>query len=404
MSIPREGLEKIGRGSHLKTTTVHTKYNLILVGGGLSSGLAAYRLKERRPETRLLIIEQAEKLGGEHTWSFHSSDMTPHQRHWIEPFISKTWTSYDILFPQMSRTLQTTYHSIRSSQFHKVLVEPGPVAGSVLLKTKATVVSRNEVQLEDGQRLLADCVLDARGWTERDISCGYQKFFGLDVTLTAAHGLTRPLLMDASVKQEDGFRFFYLLPWSDRSLLIEDTRYSNTDTLPKEEMREAIKLYIQNRGWVIASIDREEQGVLPIPLGGASPALGTNLPVAGTRAGLFHATTGYSLPDAVRFADAFSSLETFSANFVFDWTMAYSNRHWRGQAFFRFLNRMLFNAAPPKERYKVLEKFYRHSDGLIARFYSGRFNHWDKLRLLSGFPPVPITKAVQCFWKEANIA
>jgi lycopene beta-cyclase len=55
---------------------------------------------------------------------------------------------------------------------------------------------------------------------------------------------------------------------------------------------------------------------------------------------------------------------------------------------------MLFRAAEPHERYKVLERFYGLRSGLIGRFYAGKSTSFDKLRVLSGKPPVPMSKAV----------
>jgi lycopene beta-cyclase len=55
---------------------------------------------------------------------------------------------------------------------------------------------------------------------------------------------------------------------------------------------------------------------------------------------------------------------------------------------------MLFKAAEPAERYRVLERFYRLDAGLIARFYAGQSTMFDRARLLAGKPPVPIGRAV----------
>ena len=44
-------------------------------------------------------------------------------------------------------------------------------------------------------------------------------------------------------KQIDGYRFFYLLPWTPNSLLIEDTRYSSSPTLAKAQLEaEVVRL------------------------------------------------------------------------------------------------------------------------------------------------------------------
>ena len=67
---------------------------------------------------------------------------------------------------------------------------------------------------------------------------------------------------------------------------------------------------------------------------------------------------------------------------------------WRKRGFYRMLATMLFKAADPEERYRVLERFYRLDPGLIARFYAGQSTMFDRIRVLSGRPPVPIGRAV----------
>ena len=78
-------------------------------------------------------------------------------------------------------------------------------------------------------------------------------------------------------------------------------------------------------------------------------------------------------------------------------------REWRGQRFFRLLNRMLFRAAAPERRYAVLQRFYGLPEGLIARFYGDRLTLADKARILTGRPPVPLLRAARCL-PETNRA
>jgi lycopene beta-cyclase len=62
---------------------------------------------------------------------------------------------------------------------------------------------------------------------------------------------------------------------------------------------------------------------------------------------------------------------------------------------------MLYRAAAPEKRYRVLEHFYRLPEPLIARFYAGRLTRWDKLRVLSGRPPVPVGGALRALLSGA---
>lgn len=62
------------------------EWDIILAGGGLANGLIALRLRQQRPELRVLLLEADSQPGGNHTWSFHQGDITPGQHQWIAPW------------------------------------------------------------------------------------------------------------------------------------------------------------------------------------------------------------------------------------------------------------------------------------------------------------------------------
>jgi lycopene beta-cyclase len=55
---------------------------------------------------------------------------------------------------------------------------------------------------------------------------------------------------------------------------------------------------------------------------------------------------------------------------------------------------MLFGAAEPAGRRRVLERFYTLAPTLIERFYAGTSTRADGMRILSGRPPVPVLAAI----------
>src|SRR3546814_6332325 len=105
-------------------------------------------------------------------------------------------------------------------------------------------------------------------------------------------------------------------------------------------------------------------------------------------AGQCHATTGYSLDQAVRTASALPALVDRSDLAAV--LRARAAASWRRQRFYRMLGAMLFRAAEPDERFRIFARFYRLSPRLIARFFAGRSTATDTLRLLAGKPPVAI--------------
>ena len=382
---------------------VQRSFDLILVGGGLANSLIAYRLKLTRPALRVLVIEREARLGGNHTWSFHATDLTPGQHDWVAPLVVHRWPHYDVRFPGHERRVGIGYLSITSERLANVV--GSALGGDLLVNCNVAKLDATWVEITGAERRVAAAVVDGRGNVRTDaLVLRFQKFFGQELLLGRPHGLSGPVVMDACVDQQDGYRFVYVLPFAPDRVLVEDTFYSDAPQIDSDSARLRIAAYAAARGWGILKVVREESGVLPITLGGDPEALWSDapgVPRAGLRAGLFHPTTGYSLADAVRLADRLAALADLSARSVYKATRDASRRQWQRQGFFRMLNRMLFLAGRPTERYRVLRHFYGMHEALIARFYAGDLRWHDKVRLLCGAPPVPVAEAMRVMAESA---
>ncbi|MEO0618694.1 MAG: lycopene beta-cyclase CrtY [Pseudomonadota bacterium] len=377
--------------------------DVVLAGGGLASTLLAVRLKQRNPELRIRIVERAATLGADPTWSFHDTDLSATQRKWLTPFIAHRWADQQLVFPELTRIVDVGYNTITAEQFHAAAMDV--LGDDAILSTDVHEVSDDHVMLSDGRLIEAACVIDGRGPdASLPLALGFQKFFGLEIECTTPHGETRPTIMDATVDQDDGYRFIYTLPYDDHRILVEDTYYSDGEDHAPERLRQRVDDYIARHGWDVARVVRTEEGVLPVVLGGDIDALwrdirsgkGGSRARIGLRAALFHPTTGYSLPDAVRVADHVSGLNEFTTARVADEVERISRNAWQERAYFRMLNRMLFNGTDPDKRVSVFQHFYRTGRGTIERFYAAELNPLDKLRILMGKPPIPISRALPC--------
>jgi len=373
--------------------------DLALVGGGLANSLLAYRLHLERPGLDLVVVERGSSLGAAHTWSFHDNDLTPDQRRWMQPMVEHSWAEHELCFPNLHRIMKGGYNAVSSDRLHHAVSQA--LGERILLGSEVVAVTPESLRLADGTAIDARAVIDGRGDPGGNhLEIAYQKFVGLFVKLSNPHRVQKPILMDATVDQLDGYRFVYVLPLAPDELLIEDTYYSDDPGLESEVIRDRIEGYASRRGWTVAEFTGEERGVLPIVLGGDIEGFWSEGPPkvarSGMRACLFHPTTGYSLPEAVRLADTICRLDDFEGAALFDLTRQRSFDLWRRNGFYRLLNRMLFRAAEPARRFRVFERFYGLPEGLINRFYAGRSGWIDKVRVLTGKPPVPVGRALRC--------
>lgn len=379
--------------------------DIAIVGGGLAGGLIALALRRNRPEAEIRLIEEADALGGNHIWSFFASDVDAEGAALLDPLVDHRWDGYSVRFPGHERALETPYRSVTSTRFDAAIREALPER-QVRLGTKIIAASPNAVVLGDGTRIEAGGVIDCRGAGDLTLlDCGWQKFVGLELELARPHGVERPVVMDASVEQIDGYRFVYLLPFGERRIFVEDTYYSEFPMLAAPAVEQRIRDYAAARGWEIASVGRRETGVLPVAMGGDFDAYwrsGGKAAKAGMRAALFHPTTGYTLPDAVRTAQYVAGLDVWDGAALESAMRDYARTRWNERRFYRMLNAMLFRGAGPDERRRIFERFYRLDSGLVGRFYAASSPLRDKARVLMGKPPIPVSRGLKALWESRS--
>ena len=379
------------------------QFDLAIAGGGLVGGLVALALAKLRPDLDIALIEAEDHFGGNHIWSFFESDVEPAHRWLVDPLISRHWDSYDVYFPKYSRSLSNGYFSIESQNLDTELRQRLP---SQALKTgqKAKGVTNGLVTLADGAEIAAQAVLDVRG--SGDVSAldiGWQKFCGQMLKLAEPHRLERPVIMDATVEQIDGYRFIYCLPFSDTEIFVEDTYYADTADLDSATSHGRIADYAAEQGWTIEAVLSEEKGQLPVIYGGDFEAFWrANSGVdarAGARAALIQPITSYSLPMAVKTAIMIAEMPDISQQKLDKMLRTLARKHWKNGKFYRMLCAFLFLGADPDKRYKTLEHTYTKDEKLLARFYAGKSTRMDQASLLTGRPPIPISRAIPLLLK-----
>ena len=380
--------------------------DVAIVGGGLAGGLIALALYNKRPELRLTLIESGPSLGGNHRWSWFTSDLSTQELELLEAFRQTEWDGgYTVSFPRFHRTLQTGYRSMSSAEFHKGLTRQLPPE-AIRLKCEAASLDAEGVTLTSGERIPARAVIDCRPFAPTPhLNGGWQVFMGRHIRLDPHHGIENPVIMDAAVEQlaphgnGGAYRFIYVLPLGAHDLFIEDTYYADAPGLDRNALSSRIDAYCRRGGWLDGEIVGSETGILPVISGGdfrayqASIAI-PGVAIAGARGGFSHPLTSYTLPIAVDNALAIAREVELTGAQLAAFCEARARRHWRKTRYYRRLARMLFQASEPHRRRDIFERFYTLPEGVIERFYSARSSTFDKARILIGKPPVPVGRAI----------
>lgn len=424
------------------------RFDYVLIGGGLQSGLIALALRHHRPEASVAIIEQCSQIGGNHTWSFHATDIPEKSSVWLRSLIEYSWPSYQVQVGGFERQVNIGYHTVSSDHFVGRLASAAASSGGrlrIFTAAKVVFADPQTVTLSDGRSIAAGMVIDNRGpqkqspqrrdhesrdredrdHVDRDhvdqkisdpnagtaddrhgspmnaqvnvlnapgatFDGGFQKFWGFELALPFDWPTSVPVIMDDRIDQTDGFRFIYTLPMQSRRVLVEDTRFSNTSAIDRNDCFLQVDRYLkmQTRGKFgieHCQILREEQGVLPMPSRGHFPGANGRTLAGGYRGGWFHAATGYSFPMAIRFAELVASEP--ASQLVHRVHLAARGEFNRAR-FSRLLNRLLFELVKPQKRYQIFRRFYRVlSDERVARFYRHQFTLFDATRIIVGVPP-----------------
>ncbi len=351
------------------------------------------------PRPSVALLERGE-IGGNHTWCFYESDLSPAMRRQVDPFVSHRWSSYEVRFPGFRRRLHTPYAMIASVRLRAVVLALLAGRDGVLAWEHAQVdrVAPGMVHLADGRTVRGATVVDARGADGAGARGGYQKFYGQEITLHEPHGLEWPLVMDATVPQYDGFRFMYVLPLSGRRALVEDTSFSDRPHLDVAQRQQAIAAWLRRHGWRAQAVTRTEQGVLPMPWRMPDPPTraAAGIVHGGYRGGWFHPGTGYSLPLAAELAVLAATTPAARLPAA---AAAARGQLQRRARFCCLLNRLLFHAYPAAARRNIFARFFGLPEPTIRRFFALRLTGGDKLRLLSGRPPRGLSPS---HWRAAH--
>ncbi len=393
MQLTVQGLKPVGMKGDFA--------DIVIAGGGLPGALAALALTRARPDLRLLLIEPGYGSGDGRMWPFMLTDVPASERWLIEPMIDGAWRKYEVRFPRFMRVVGSPMRMMTRKAVDAALNEALP-EGAVIGGVAVEGLDAGGVNLANGRRIHAKAVIDARrGRIFLHLSGGWRILYAQLIRFEGKHPFAHPLLLDARVSQRDGCRFMACIPITADTLLVRETVLSEDRDVDSAAMAARIGEYCRIANWQVAEVLHEQRAELPLVGAGDFDAFWASgeggVARIGGWAGLFHPFTGDEIGPAVHTALALAELPELAEGEISGADLARATRrlaheHWDASGLGRMLTRLMFSSASARRRYKIYEWIYRLDQPLIERIYAGALGWRDRVKVLIGKPPVPVSR------------
>ena len=235
--------------------------DIAIIGGG-SAGMA---LASKLDNLSAAVFEPKTAAERDCSWALWAQ---PEQLEALSPAIRGSWDKWRLIDHSgeiVHQSNEYRYTSLSSGQYLQHC--EASLKDSVSLVRAAVddlAPEENGGQFNaDGQTYNAKTIYDSRPPTMADNSLR-QHFIGWEISTTEpVTNADIATLMDFRVDQSRGLHFIYVLPYSDRHLLVESTMISN-QLEDKDWYRNAISQWLADRKIEIQSQLREEYGVIPM--------------------------------------------------------------------------------------------------------------------------------------------
>jgi len=331
----------------------------------------------------LLIVEERETFGGEGYRLFTDAEPGDECAELIAPLAIDRWPGYYAAFPGFSRKLKAAMTGFAAADVHHAMVKALDPK-SYRLGTKVVAVREDALVLDGGETIKAEGAIDARGPTSMStLDLLYEARLERDYRFGAPHRVDRPVLIDATVDQVGGLRFFECVPLSEERLLIADVCISER-AQPDEQAGARVGDYVKARGWTRPRARADRTTSRPLPLGGDFAAFwrlgGARAAKLGLRGGFVHPLTGRTIGDAASMALLLAGQSDFSGNALHDLFEAEAKQYWKKREFLRSVT-AAFAAAGAEDRRAIAERLWRLDARTIQHLQTERLGMLDRWRI-----------------------
>lgn len=372
------------------------KYDFIIAGGGMAGLSIAYYLTQSPLRDRsILILDREQKNQNDRTWCFWEPGEGP-----FEPILFRAWDRVEFHGTTFSGLLdmgEYRYKMLRGIDFyefmqaHLVQFPNIEIRQATINRIKET--AQGGFVIADDEPLIADYVFDSTFALKLDEPENHnllQHFKGWVITTEKpCFDVTRPRMMDFRVAQHGDCRFVYVLPFNEKTALVEFTLFNKT-LLTEGEYEADLRQYInQHLDTGAYQISETEFGVIPMSDVPTQENPSAHIIRIGTSGGYTKASTGYTFRRTQRYLRELVQTLTQTGK-------PYRRRSWfKGRFKFYdsiFLNVLENNRYPADDMFTLL---YEHNfPAQVFKFLDEDTRLSEELRVMWSMPKGPFTLAL----------
>ncbi|WP_165733451.1 lycopene cyclase family protein [Polaribacter sp. 20A6] len=277
-------------------------YDYIIVGGGASGLMMAYRMSKDSffDDKSILIVDEVKKQVNDKTWCYWEEQ----DGEWND-ILTTSWKKIvfkSAIYNKIESIAPYQYKMIRSKDFYL------KIWNQIALKTNISFLEESVININqlssEAEVITENKVLKTPTVLNSILSDDYKKqskypvlrqhFVGFFIqTEEDSFDDSAATFMDFTVAQKGNTRFMYILPYNKKEALFEYTLFSK-DLLAYNIYKTEIEKYLQSKNIINYKIIEKEQGLIPMTCYKFWNKNSKNIINIGTAGGWSKASTGFT--------------------------------------------------------------------------------------------------------------
>ena len=351
------------------------EFNYVIIGGGCAGLSLAYELEihEKLKNKTLAIIEPRKEYKRDKTWSFWK--VTPHN---FEDCVKKNWENFSVNIPGKTNYLECKnfpYQSVDSGLFYEKIKNK-------LKKNENIFFFKNIQEINKQNSLVFNSVTNIK---KNHLNL-WQHFCGVEIK-TDNDIFDEKIfnLMDFDCEQRQSVHFFYTLPYTKNTALVETTWLSKMNDNSQKDYENQINNYIKNNLKIKSyEITYKEEGAIPLfyPLNKNEK----NKINIGTAGGMTRLSTGYTFLNIQEHSKYIrENIDNISNAKKFEIDKKYQ---FLDEIFLRVLKKN------PEKMSDIFFRMFKTSPKTVIKFLSNKSNFLEDLSIIFKMPKLIFIKAL----------